>query len=181
MFKFPSKSLMLSCLLFSMISLNFPQAAFSEISEKDGFVILRVIGLLQNAPKGSVTVGILSGSNSSPAETASFIDKFTAKAQQKDFSLKFTPLTVQDLPQTSLGILILSGEFSATEYTTIYEVAQKNKIATISTTPTCLATKQCAISIKSSPAVDIRLSQSAAAGTGVGFGSNMRMMIKEMP
>lgn len=155
--------------------------ARAEVTEKDTLVIGRIIGLLQDIPKGDVEVAVVTNGADVQKDVDSFLRLVGDGKQVGNTTLKAISITPADAASTSARVLLLPGGLDGAQLDAAFSAAQERKLVTISTSDTCLASKRCAIAIKTEPAVDIKMSSSAAAATGVNFGSTFRMMIKEVP
>lgn len=164
----------------TLATLGAAQAAIATVTEKDVMVITRIIGLLENGPKGNVVIATVKGDGSTRLD----VDTFSSLAEKSREvgGIKLQPLSVnyEELSSTNAQVVFIPDGLSTERLTKIFEIAKRRKMVTISNSSQCLNSQQCAISITTSPAVDINLSVSAAAATGVSFGSNFRMIIKEV-
>lgn len=167
-------------LISSMVLLGCTGASFADVTKKDISVITKIISLLEDGPKGVVEVAVITGD---PA-TKSDIEAFSSIAELSDGAsgVKLKPVAVSydGLATTSAKIIFIPEGMSDANIDKVFEIAKSRKLATISTSPKCLQVQKCAISISSSPAVDIKLSVSASSVTNVKFGTTFRMIVKEV-
>jgi hypothetical protein len=153
-------------------------ASLAAMTEKDAIVITRIVGLLQNKPQGSVKIAVVANTPASEADASRFLSLIESKQDKKVNAVSLRP---EELAASKADVVVIPHEFDAAQFDMIFAVASEKKIVTISTSGACLELQRCAIAFKSDPAVDIRLSQSAAAATDVKFSPTLRMMIKEVP
>ena len=153
-------------------------ASLAAMTEKDAIVITRIVGLLQNKPQGSVKIAVVANTPASEADANRFLSLIESKQDKKVNAVSLRP---EELAASKADVVVIPNEFDAAQFDMIFAVASEKKIVTISTSGACLELQRCAIAFKSDPAVDIRLSQSAAAATDVKFSPTLRMMIKEVP
>jgi len=156
-------------------------AAVAAVTEKDVLVIARLVSLLDGAPKGRVEIAVLRDGPESIADADGFIAQIGSGKQVGDVTLVAVPVSTSELAATNAKVILIPAGVEASYFDVIFSAAQKKQILTISNSDACLVAKRCAIAIKTDPAVNINMSQSAAHATGVSFGSTMRMMVKEMP
>lgn len=170
----------LFCLL-AMLTLPAALAAAEEMTQKDIAVIARTAGLVEGGPKGEITLAVIKGSDSQEV-AESFVslinNNTTATGKARLNAIYVAPSDI--IASGADAILILNGTDEA-NMEAAFRVAQEHKLITFTTSETCLIQQKCAIFFKTSPAIDLRMSQSAARQTGVRFGSALRMMIKEVP
>jgi hypothetical protein len=167
-------------LLSSIVLLCCSNASIADVTKKDVSVITRIVGLLENGPKGVVEVAVISGDPSVKSD----VDAFSSIAESSEgaagVKLRPVPVSYTSLASTNAKLLFIPEGISQANLEKIFEIAKRLKIVTISTSTECVESQKCAISISSSPAVDVRLSVSAAAATNVSFGTTFRMIIKEV-
>lgn len=155
--------------------------ARATVTEKDIKVIARMIGLVENGPKGKVQVVVASNGSSAQTDVDAFLTLIGSGKNIGDITLIAQSLPVELLASTTARVVLVPSGMNATQLDHIFTVASNMKLITISTSEDCLHAQKCAISVRSDPAVDIKLSASAAAATGVRLGSALRMMVKETP
>lgn len=172
---------LLSALLGGTISLMGMSHAMAEITEKDVLVIGRIAGLMQDTPKDTVQVAVVEDDEGSSTDADEFIRLMGAGKKIGSVTLSGIRTKPGDVATSGASVILIPASIDNANLDIIFELASRHKLATISTSENCLHRQRCALSIKTSPAVDIKLSQMAAKATGVSFGSNLRMMIKEMP
>jgi hypothetical protein len=158
----------------------FASVAWAEITEKDVLVLGRLAGLLQGVDSGKVLVVVV-GDGESRADAEAFTRMVGSGKAVGGITLTAKHVSLEELKTSDARVVLLPSGLSAANMTEIFAVASQKKMATISTSEACLQSRQCAIAIKTNPAVDIKMSASAAQATGVSFGSTFRMMIKEVP
>jgi hypothetical protein len=160
-----------SILLFATSSLSTAQAA---VTDKDIKVVTKAIGFIEGGPTSPVEMAVVTDGGSSKADADTAAD-LAGKA-----GMKASVIAPSAIGSTSAKVLFIpagmNGSFDA-----ILSAATAKKLVTISNVGDCTAAQKCAISIASDPKVDIVVSKSAAAATGVSFGSAFSMMIKEVP
>lgn len=170
----------LFCLL-ALLTLPSPPATAEDMTQKDVAVIARTVGLLENGPKGEVTLAVIKGS-ASQSEAESFVTLINnTKAVTGKTTLKAVYVAPADIAASGAEALLVLDGVDESGMEAVFQAAQERQLAIFTTSETCLSLQKCAIYFKTSPAVDIRMSQSAAKQTGVRFGSALRMMIKEVP
>jgi hypothetical protein len=168
-------------ILFMVIALLFhPQISMAEVTEKDVVVITRIIGLLENGPRGMVEIGLIDGDPGTKTDIATF--RVLAETAPSVGGIRLKPVEIKydDLATTNVKVIFIPDGISKTHIKKIFEIAKIKKIITISTSVQCLIMQECAISVTSSPAVDVKISVAAAAATNVSFSSTFRMIIKEV-
>lgn len=165
--------------LLVIFSLPFPLAA-AEMVRKDIAVIARTISLIENGPIGKVKLAIIKDDTlQQEAETFAALVN-SGKAVGK-ITLDAVAISASGIAASNAKVLLIPEGTDQQSMEEAFRIAKEQKLITLTTSESCLNQQKCAIYFKSSPAVDIRLSQSAAKETGVRFGSAMRMMIKEVP
>lgn len=160
---------------------TFASASLAAMTEKDALVITRIIQLLQNFPENKAEIAVVANTPASREDAQGFVTYITHKHPITKSKLKAFVVSPEDLETTTANVIIIPDSFDAAQFDVVFDVARKRKLATISTSEGCLKAQRCAISFKSDPAVDIRMSQTVAAETGVSFSPTLRMMIKEVP
>jgi hypothetical protein len=156
-------------------------SAMAEITEKDVLVLGRIAALVQGMPKGTIKVSVVADDAGSSADADVFINLVGEGKVVGDVTLVASRVKPGNIATSGASVILIPASVDDANLDVIFDLASQHKLTTISTSDNCLNRQKCALSIKTSPAVDIRLSQSAAKATGVSFGSNLRMMIKEMP
>lgn len=151
------------------------------MTEKDVLVINRIVGLLQNGPRGKVEMAILANNPESLGEAADFVAFSSRKQYSRDLQVSASQVNPSELAATDTDVIIIPDGFDQSQLDMVFAIAQEKKIVTISTSDACLKAQRCAISFESNPAVNIHMSQTAAAETNVSFAPTLRMMIKEVP
>ncbi|HEU5046815.1 MAG TPA: hypothetical protein VFT64_03135 [Rickettsiales bacterium] len=148
--------------------------AQAAVTDKDMKVVAKAISFVENGPKGTVDVAVVTDGGASKA------DADAAVSQAAGAGLTATIVAPAALSGTAAKVVFIpagmNGSFDA-----IFSAASAKKLITISNSGDCTAAQKCAISVKSEPAVDITVSKAASAATGVSFGSAFSMMIKEVP
>lgn len=148
------------------------------MTEKDVIVITRIVSLLQNKPQGDMDIAVVANTPASEESANQFLALVKDKPNVKMHAALLKP---EELAASQVDVIVIPDEFDAAQFDMVFAIASERKIVTISTSEACLKAQRCAIAFKSDPAVDIRLSQSAAAATDVKFSPTLRMMIKEVP
>ena len=156
-------------------------SAKAEITEKDVLVLGRIAALVQDIPKGTIKVGVVEDDADSSADADAFIKLVGEGKVVGNATLVASRVKPGDIAASGVSVILIPASVDDANLDVIFNLASQHKLTTISTSDNCLNRQKCALSIKTNPAVDIKLSQSAAKATGVSFGSNLRMMIKEMP
>lgn len=170
--------------LIAVISAVLPIHASSGIAamtEKDVLVIARMVDLVQGGPKGEVEIAIVANSPVSQENADSFLSLIGERKQVRDSILTAKKITPDGIVSSGARVVVLPAGLDAAQLNDIFAIASEKKLITISTSTACLDAQRCAIAFKSDPAVDIRMSRSAAAATGVRFSPALRMMITEVP
>ena len=170
----------LSVILLSLLVVK-PAVAAASVTEKDVMIVARIISLLQDAPKGRVEVAVVRNGPASHEDADEFLSRIGSGKTVGDVTLVATEVAPDQLAGTNAQVVIVPSGVDPAHFAQIFNMAEKKQILTISNSDACLVAQKCAIAIKSEPAVDIRMSQSASHATGVSFGSALRMMIKETP
>lgn len=155
--------------------------AWAGITEKDVLVLGRLVGLLGGGGRGVVQVAVVGDTPEAGANAEDFLRMVGGGKAVGGVTLKAKRMRPEELGASGVQVVLLPTGVSAADVAAVFSVASTRKLATISTSEACLQSRQCAISIRTSPAVDIKLSASAARATGVSFDSTFRMMIKEVP
>lgn len=168
-------------LMFIMASGASNTNAWADINEKDVLIIGRILSFVQGIPDNEVSIGIVSTGGSSTNDANDFIQIVGGGKKVGSITLKATSLHIDDLHNTSAKVLVIPSNIGNEHYQKIFNTAENKKIVTIGMSEACTNAKKCAISIQTTPAVDIRMSASASSATNVKFESNMMMMIKEVP
>lgn len=150
--------------------------SFAAMTEKDALVIARVVGLLQNKPQGNADIAVIANTPASEEDAKRFLSFVKDK-----HNISAALARPEELKANEADIIVIPEGFDASQFDMVFAIASERKIVTISPSWSCLEAKRCAIAFKSEPAVDILLSQSAAAATDVKFPPTLRMMIKEVP
>lgn len=148
--------------------------ASAALTDKDVKVIAKAIGFVENGPKGAVDVAVVTDGGASKADADAFVAQ--AASVTGDITLKPAIVAPGALAGSSARVAFIPAGMSGAA-----AAAVSKKMITISNDSSCTATQKCAISIVSDPKVDITVSKSAAAASGVTFGSAFTMMIKEVP
>lgn len=166
-----------------IVSAVLPVCASSSLAatKKDVLVIARVIDLIQGGPKGEVEIAIVANTPASQKHADRFLSLIGEEKQVRNATLVAKKITPDEIAFSAAKVIIIPDDLDAAQFDAIFAIATEKKLITISTSTSCLDTQHCAIAIKSDPAVDIRMSQSAAAATGVKFSPTLRMMITEVP
>lgn len=159
----------------------FAPVAMASVTEKDVLVMGRVIGLLNNGPKGIVAVAVANGGNATQQDVTAFASIIGGGKTVGSITLTATQVGYDQIAGTKAQIVFIPEGTNDAQLDAIFAIAKARKLVTISTSGYCLSMYKCAISITSYPAVDIRMSVAAATATGVSFGSAFRMMIREVP
>lgn len=150
-------------------------------SEKDVLVIARIIDFIKDGPKKNVEVAILVNNPVSESNADSFLSLIGEGKRVRDTVLVAKKVRLDELASSTAKVVLIPDGLDAAQFADIFAVAKEKKLITISTSRDCLQAKFCALAFKSDPAVDIRMSQSAATATGVHFNPTLRMMITELP
>jgi hypothetical protein len=166
------------CLMAFLASPPGAQAAFTE---KDTLAIGRLIGLLQNMPKDEVNVAVVTQGAASQSDATNFLLQIGSGRRIGNLTITASIATPEQVATIPARVLLLPAGLDTAALDTVFAAARQRKLVTISNSTRCLEAKRCAIAIRTDPAVDIQMSASAAAQTGVSFGANFHMMIKEMP
>lgn len=170
----------LFCLL-ALLTIPSPPATAEDMTQKDIAVIARTVGLLEDGPKGEVTLAVIKGS-ASQSEAESFVALINnAKTAAGKTTLNAVYIAPTEIGNSGAEAILLLDGVDEASMQAVFQAAQERQLAIFTTSEACLSMQKCAIYFKTSPAVDIRMSQSAAKQTGVRFGSALRMMIKEVP
>lgn len=156
-------------------------SSMAAMTEKDVLVIARIIDLIQDGPKGEVKIAIVANTPASQENTDSLLSRIEKKNRVRNTTLVAKKVTPAELALSAARVVILPEGLDAAQFDDIFAIASEKKLITISNSTACIQAKRCAIAFKSDPAVDIRMSQSAAAATGVNFAPTLRMMITELP
>ena len=168
----------LICLLV-ILSLPFSLAA-AEMAQKDIVVIARTISLIKNGPTGNVRLAVIKG-NAPQHEAEAFVTLINNSKAVGDITLNAVYAAPSDITASKSQAILIPEGIDQQTMEAAFRIAQEQKLIILTTSEVCLNEQKCAIYFKSNPAVDIRMSQSAAKETGVSFDSAMRMMIKEVP
>lgn len=156
--------------------------ARAEITEKDILVVGRLAGMLEGVKDAAaVQVAVVSDDAASRADATYVLELVGASRKIGNITLKAEQVLPDAIANTTAQVILLPESLDDGNISKIHEVAVKRQLAVVSMSETCLEKKYCAIAIKTQPAVDIKMSSSVAAETGVKFGSAVRMLIKEVP
>lgn len=170
---------LLSVLIGVLITLPaFASTSFAAMTEKDVIVITRIVSLLQKKPQGNVEVAVVANT---PVSQENANDFLSIVAGKQDANMNATLLRPEELVGSRADVVVIPEGFDPEQFDMVFALAKERKVVTISTSNACLEAQRCAIAFRSDPAVDIRLSQSAATETDVKFSPTLRMMIKEVP
>lgn len=150
-------------------------------TEKDVLVIARIIDFIKDGPKENVEVAILANNPASESNADSFLSLIGEGKKVRNAVLVARKIHPDELTLSTARVVLIPDGLDTTQFDGIFAIATEKKLITISTSTECLQAKRCALAFKSEPAVDIRMSQSAAAATGVHFAPTLRMMITELP
>lgn len=156
-----------------------PSSAMA-VTEKDIVVIGRVLGFLENKPKGIAEIAVVKGDGTTQSDVNEFVALVGAGKTINDLTITATAIDSSQIAGTKAPVLFLPNNLSQEQLDSVFAVAKARKLITISNGDHCLILQRCALSVTSSPAVDIKISVSAAAATNVSFSSTFRMMIKEV-
>jgi hypothetical protein len=167
--------------VIAIILCQLPAYAQAAVTEKDVLAAARIISFLEGGPKGEVQAAILTDGPQARANAASFVSLVGDGQHVGNITLSAKVIRPEDLATTDAKIILIPEGMDEALLNDIFDIAQKRKLVTISFSDVCLAVKRCAIAIKTEPAVDIKLSISAAQATEVSFTPTLRMMIKEEP
>lgn len=166
--------------LSAIILLCFRGVSFAEVTKKDISVITRIVSLLEDVPKGVVEIAVITGDPEVERDGKDFISFAESSEGASGVKLKPVAINYSQMNSTSAKLIFIPESMSQDKIEKIFEIAKSRKIATISTSSKCIQLQKCAISISSSPAVDIKLSVSASSATNVKFGTTFRVMVKEV-
>ena len=158
----------------------FASTSQAAMTEKDVLVITRLISLLQNRPQDKVIIAVVANTPNSRTD-ADFLSHILHKQQMHGLDFTATQLSPEELANSGADVVIIPDYFDMAQLDTVFNIALKEKMVTISTSQSCLVAQRCAIAFKSEPAVDIRMSQAVATATDIRFSSTLHMMIKEVP
>ena len=164
----------------ALVLFTLAPAARAAVSEKDVLVIGRVVALLSDAPKGTVPITIVQGGDATRADTSDITAIIGSGKTIGAITFVANPMRYDQIENSPARILYIPDGMTPAELDRVFAVAVVHRLVTISTSDACLVAQRCAISVSSEPAVDIRLSVAASAATNVAFGSNFRMIVKEV-
>jgi len=170
-------------LLLALLALQPTTAsrAMAAITQKDVIVIARIIPLADNGPQGNVEIAVIKGGPASVEDAQMFMELVGKGKTIGGTTISATTVTADQLSASKARVVLIPAGLDASEMDTVFTLARRHKLITISTSEACLRAQKCALSIRSEPAVDIKLSLAAANATGLSFGTNFRMIIKEVP
>jgi len=175
------KHALLTACIAAVLACSPVHSSDAAVTEKDVLVVGRLVNMLQDGPKGRVEVAVIRNGPASQEDANGLLAQIGAGKQVGDMTLVATAVRPEDVAQSKAQIILIPKGVDPAHFDEIFAAAKKMHRVTISNSDACLLAQRCALAIKTDPAVDIGMSQSAAAATGVSFGTSMRMIIKETP
>lgn len=155
--------------------------ASAEITDKDVMVAARALTFLENPPKGTAEIGIISN----PADPASVKDAATAKAvidqglAVGDLTVHARVLAPSEVQAASgLAAILVTGGTPAV-YQEVAAAAKSQRLLTITADPACIKADQCVMLVRSEPKIQVLSNSRVAQQNGVTFSQTFAMMIKE--
>jgi hypothetical protein len=155
------------------------QALAASMTTKDVQILAKVIGFLEPAPSGVVTVAVAYD----PGNTDSRKDAEAIAAYFGD-GLKagaaFLKPQLVEVGQLATGGFVAVIAASAVKIDQVFAATKALHIACVTADADAVQIGQCLMSVKSVPKVEILLNRSAASISGVSFGSAFLLMAHEV-
>jgi hypothetical protein len=149
------------------------------LTQKDVQILAKALGFLAPAPAGDAVVAIAFD----PADPATRKDAETVAGYFGDGlkagSAILKPKVVE-LSQLRAGGFVAVIVAAGVKGDQIASASKSLRVACITADASAVESGQCLMSVKSTPKVEILISRSAAAGSGVGFGSAFLLMAHEI-
>lgn len=167
----------LSVFLAAMLCAS--QVAMSAVSGGDLNVAARALSFMENAPVGTIRVGIVFDPSNpqSAADAAELQHLMAAGLRVGHLTLQPVLVRVGDIGNVQVGLIFLTDGAGADG---LGEAIRARRVPCITTDLAKVREGVCAIGVRSSPRVEILVNKAAAEASGVKFSTAFRMLITEL-
>lgn len=154
--------------------------AMSAVSDSDLKVAARALSFMENAPVGTVRVGIVfdPGNPQSAADAAELQRLMAAGLRVGNLTLQPVLVRADDIGNVQVALFFLTGGAGAAGR--LGEAMRARRLPCITTDLARVSDGACAIGVRSSPRVEIFVNKAAAEASGVKFSTAFRMLITEL-
>lgn len=154
--------------------------AMSAVSDSDLKVAARALSFMENAPVGTIRVGIVFNPSSpqSAADAAELQRLMAAGLRVGNLTLQPVLVRVDDIGNAQVALFFLTDGAGAAGQ--LGEAIRARRLPCITTDLARVREGACAIGVRSSPRVEILVNRAAAEASGVTFSTAFRMLITEL-
>lgn len=173
------KAVAVCCLAF--FCLSSPSYATDPLDISTG---LKTLLLMNEKSSGTVPVAIVydAGSPESKADAESMkTDIDNGVGVLSGLTLNAYVVSTADIAKISgAKIAFLAKDINSSHFGSIYDIASRNEVLTISTDINCVKANKCILSIVSKPHVEIYYSPAAAEASHISFAPAFTMLVKQL-
>lgn len=158
-----------------------PLSARAAVTAKDIQVAARVLGFTNPPQTGSVKFGIVydPAIASSAADEQALVGILGSGLAIGSVTLVPVPITMDKLGSTPANVLFLTSGLGA-DAAKVGAQADASKTLCVTTDLAATQAGSCAVSVQTTPSVQITVNKAAAAASGISFASTFMLMITEI-
>ncbi len=155
-----------------------PACSQAAVTAKDVQVAARILSFSDSPPTGDVKLGIVydPANVASAAEEAALVGILGSGLQVGSITLVPVPISMDKIGSTPSDVLFLTSGLGAEGA----KVSARGKTLCMTTDAAATVAGYCAISIQTTPKVQITVNKAAAANSGGSFASAFLMMVTEI-
>jgi len=154
--------------------------ALAGMTQKDVLVATRALGFMENAPHGTINVGIVyaPGNKSSAQDAENTQELLGDGLKVGNLTLRPVMVSVDDIAGANVYVFFLSDGVEA-DGAKVAAASRTRRIPCVTTDVAQVKNGSCVLGVRSQPKVEILVNRAAAAASGVVFAGVFRMMITE--